>query len=162
MLRTITALLVALALIALAGCGGGSDSETTTTASEVPGGADSADVEVIQGWVDALRGGDVEAASDFFAIPSTAENGPVLMELDTRADVVRFNRSLPCGAKLVRAEDSGDFTTATFRLTERPGPGICGPGTGELAETAFKIEDGKIVEWRRQEFGTPNAEGHAV
>ena len=139
-------MLVALTLIALAGCGG-SDSETTITASDVPGGADAA---------------DVEAASDFFAIPSTAENGPVLMDLDTRADVVRFNRSLPCGAKLVRAEDSGDFTTATFRLTERPGPGVCGAGTGELAETAFKIEDGKIVDWRRQELGTPNAEGHAV
>jgi hypothetical protein len=162
MLRTITALLAALALIAIAGCDGGSDSETTITAPDVPGGADSADVEVIRGWVDALRGGDVEAASDFFAIPSTAENGPVVMELDTRAAVVRFNRSLPCGAKLVRAEDTGDFTTATFRLTERPGPGVCGPGTGELAETAFKIEDGKIVDWRRQELGTPNAEGHAV
>ena len=158
----ITGLLVAPALIALAGCGGGSGSNTTTTAPEVPGGADAADVEVISGWVDALRGGDVEAASDFFAIPSTAENGPVLLDLDSRADVVRFNSSLPCGAKLVRAEDSGDFTTATFRLTERPGPGICGPGTGELAETAFRIEDGKIVDWRRQEFGTPNAEGHAV
>ena len=117
---------------------------------------------MIRGWVDALRGGDVEAASDFFAIPSTAENGPVLMELDSRADVVRFNSSLPCGAKLVRAEDSGDFTTATFRLTERPGPGICGPGTGELAETAFMIEDGKIVEWRRVRPSGLLSQGHAV
>ena len=49
----------------------------------------------------------------------------------------------------MRAETQGQFTTATFRLTERPGPGICGPGTGEAAKTSFVIRDGKIVEWRR-------------
>ena len=40
-------------------------------------------------------------------------------------------------------------SVATFRLTERPGPGVCGQGTGETAQTAFVIEDGEIVEWRR-------------
>jgi hypothetical protein len=38
---------------------------------------------------------------------------------------------------------------ATFRLTERPGPGRCGAGTGELARTAFRIAGGEIVEWLR-------------
>jgi hypothetical protein len=147
-------------LAILAGCGG-SDT-TTTTAPDVAGDADPADVEVIRGWVDALRGGDVEAAAGFFAIPSTAENGPLTVQIHSEAEAVRFNESLPCGAELVRAEDSGDFTTATFRLTERPGPGVCGPGTGELAETAFVIADGEILEWRRVEFGTPNAQGNAV
>ena len=160
--RTLLATLAALALVVLPGCGGSSSDETTTTAPEVTCDADPADIEVIRGWVDALRGGDVEAAADFFAIPSRAENGPVRLELDSRADVVHFNESLPCGAQLVRAEDSGDFTTATFRLTERPGPGICGPGTGDLAETAFVIEDGKIVEWHRVGLGAPQARGQAV
>ena len=38
---------------------------------------------------------------------------------------------------------------ATFELTERPGPGECGTGVGVLVRTAFRIEDGLIVEWRR-------------
>jgi hypothetical protein len=64
-------------------------------------------------------------------------------------DAVRFNESLPCGARLIRAESAGEFTTATFRLTERPGPGSCGPGTGSVAKTSFVIRDGKIAQWRR-------------
>jgi hypothetical protein len=156
--------LVALTLAALAGCGGGSDSESPTSTlpdategtdppaaapREVPGGADPEAVAVIGAWVDALRSGDVEAAADYFAIPSVAENGPLLAQIDSRDDAVNFNESLPCGARLIRAESSGEFTTATFRLTERPGPGRCGPGTGGTAETAFVIHDGRIVEWRR-------------
>ena len=69
----------------------------------------------------------------------------------------RFNESLPCGARLIRAETAGDFTTATFHLTERPGPGLCGNGTGQTAQTSFVIRDGKIVEWRR--VGLPGARG---
>ena len=39
---------------------------------------------------------------------------------------------------------------ATFRLTERPGPGRCGGGVGRLADTAFLIEKRHIVQWLRQ------------
>ena len=38
---------------------------------------------------------------------------------------------------------------ATFRLTERPGPGRC-TGVGRLAATAFLIEKRHIVQWLRQ------------
>ena len=31
------------------------------------------------------------------------------------------------------------FTIATFKLTERPGPGECGNGVGETAKTAFVV-----------------------
>ena len=41
------------------------------------------------------------------------------------------------------------FIIATFELTERPGGGQCGPGAGGEAKTAFVIEDGQIIEWRR-------------
>jgi hypothetical protein len=172
------ALVATLILVPLAGCGGGSDSdgpdstlpdateETEPPAAaprEVPGGADPEAVAVIGAWVDALRSGDVEAAADYFAIPSVAENGPLLVQIDSRDDAVDFNESLPCGARLIRAESSGEFTTATFRLTERPGPGRCGPGTGGTAETAFVIRDGRIVEWRRVGAGGGGgAEGKAV
>ena len=83
---------------------------------------------MIDGWVTALRHGDANAAAGFFAIPSVAENGPVLLRIRSTEDAVQFNESLPCGARLVRADSAGDFTTATFRLTERPGRGSCGPG----------------------------------
>ena len=48
----------------------------------------------------------------------------------------------------VRGE--GRFVVATFRLTERSGPGArpC-DGAGNLAATAFLIEHRRIVEWLR-------------
>ena len=138
-----------LTLLALAACGGGSGSTSTIASPAVAGDASRADVKVIDGWVTALRHGDVGAASRFFAIPSVAQNGPVLVRIRSLGDARRFDESLPCGARLIRADSAGRFTTATFRLTERPGPGTCGPGVGGVARTSFVIRDGKIVQWRR-------------
>ena len=143
--RAIAAIAIALAAIALAACGG--DSGGAGGAS-VPGGADSADVEVIDAWSSELRHGDLNAAAGYFALPSVAENG-VKVRIRDLEDARLFNASLPCGAVLERAEASGEATIATFRLTERPGPGSCGEGTGGIALTAFVIADGEIVEWRR-------------
>jgi hypothetical protein len=159
-------LAVAAATIALAGCGGGGSDTTISgesgTSEAIPGNADPASVGVIRGWVDSLRQGDVEGAASYFAIPSVAENGPILTRITNHAGAVAFNRSLPCGARLTRAESAGKFTTATFRLTERPGPGRCGSGTGGKAETSFVIRDGKIVQWRRVGATPEPAPGQAV
>jgi hypothetical protein len=144
-LRSLAVVLAALAVCVPAACGGSSDNETT---AEIPGGADAADVEVIDEWARTLQDGDVEGAAEFFALPSLAQNGPTL-RIESAEDAELFNASLPCGATLVEATPEGELTIATFRLTERPGPGTCGSGTGGEAQTAFKIEDGKIVEWRR-------------
>ena len=133
------AILTAIAAVLLAGCGG-DDNESLPSKHE--------SVAVIENWVDTLSDGDVKGAADYFAVPSVAENGAAPVTLRSRADVLAFNRSLPCGAKLVRARSLGRFIAATFRLTERPG-GTCGPGAGGLARTAFVIRDGKIVQWRR-------------
>lgn len=168
-MRTFSLVLTPVAVVAiiagaLSGCGG--DGETTTipgveggASEDVPGNADPEAVEVIRGWVDSLREGDVEKAASYFAIPSVAENGPVLIRITNRARAVTFNRSLPCGARLTRAETQGRFTTATFRLTERPGPGTCGSGEGHEALTAFEIDDdGKIRQWIRV-VASPGAGG---
>jgi len=120
---------------------------------------------VIKDWADELRAGDIEAAADRFEIPSLAANGTAPVPLSNREQVIRFNESLPCGAELTRAETEGKYTIATFELTERPGAGQCGPGVGETAQTAFLIEDGRIVEWRRvanAEQTAPPAEGPVV
>ena len=150
---------VAMLLVALVtGCGGGDDAGAPATgapATEIPGGGDPGDVQVIDDWSSTLARGDVEAAAELFAIPSVAEN-VVLIEIEDENDALRFNASLPCGARLIHAETQGEFTTATFRLLERPGRGTCGDGVGETAQTSFVIEDSKIVEWRR--VGLPGNE----
>jgi hypothetical protein len=147
--RAAAAAVAASLAMLLVGCGGGGGSTAGSNTSAIPGNADPADVHVIDAWVTALRRGDVDAAAEYFAIPSVAENGPILLHIHTVDQARRFNESLPCGARLIRAESAGRFTTATFRLTERPGPGICGPGTGGTAKTSFVIHDGKIDQWRR-------------
>lgn len=134
-----------LAAFALVGCGGAGGGDSTATDGLPPG---HASVLVIEEWVKTLSRGDVSGAADLFALPSVVENGTPPLSLRSRSDAVHFNRSLPCGARLVRARPDGRYIAATFRLTERPG-GDCGSGVGELARTAFLIRDGKIVEWRR-------------
>jgi hypothetical protein len=126
----------------LASCGGGGDSDQ----SSLPSGHE--DVAVIENWIDTLSNGNVKGAADYFAVPSVAANGAAPVTLRSRVDVLAFNRSLPCGAKLVRARPLDRFIVATFRLTQRPG-GACDGGAGQLARTAFVIRGGKIVEWRR-------------
>jgi SnoaL-like domain len=135
----------AAALLLALGCGGDDDSGDT----EVPGGADPEATQVIEDWSTALREGDVEAAAEYFEIPSVAQNGTPPLPLDSREAVVAFNEALPCGAELVRAEERGEYVIATFELTERPGEGECGDGVGDEARTAFRIEDGLIAEWIR-------------
>jgi hypothetical protein len=114
----------------------------------VPGGADPTAVRVIDEWAKALDRGDIDAAARYFAIPSSAENGAIV-QIQSLEDARRFNSSLPCGARLVKALPHAGYTIATFRLTERPGPGRCGGGTGGKAATAFFIKDGHIADWQR-------------
>ena len=138
--------LAALALMAVAGCGGSSDDKRDTT---IAGKADPAHVQVIKKWADELRAGDVTAASERFALPTVVQNGTAPLQLTDREEVEAFNNSLPCGAELTAAIESGRYTIATFKLTERPGIGRCGDGVGEQAKTAFVIRDGLITQWRR-------------
>jgi hypothetical protein len=138
------AVVTVLGVAAISGCGS-SDKDSTT----IPGGADPETVQVIKGWADELRAGDVAAASERFALPSVVQNGTPALRLTSRPEVEAFNQSLPCGAKLTAAVSTGRFTVATFVLTERPGPGECGNGVGEAAKTAFVVRKGLITEWRR-------------
>ncbi len=151
---TLLAALFSVCLV-LSACGSGSSGTATADVTTVRGNADADDVAVIEGWAQALKRGDVGAAAGYFAVPSVAENGPLLMRIHNPEQARAFNASLPCGAFVIRAQSVGRFTTATFRLTERPGPGLCGPGTGGTAQTSFVIRDGKIAEWRRVGAGGP-------
>ncbi|MFN8162125.1 MAG: hypothetical protein U0R52_13875 [Solirubrobacterales bacterium] len=139
---SLAALIVPIALAA-PGCGGGGE---TIRGTGLPPGHEG--VEVISRWVGALSRGDVSAAAKLFALPAVVENGTPPIRLRTREDAVVFNRSLPCGGRLVGARPEGRFIAATFRLTDRPG-GACGSGEGTLARAEFLIRAGKIAEWRR-------------
>jgi len=150
------ALAIALVLVLAGGAGCGSDN--TFGGKRAPA---SEPEHVIRAWADTLRRGDVTAAARFFAVPSVVANGTPPVVLSTRAEVRAFNSSLPCGARLLHTSSSGRFTTAVFRLTERPGPGRCGTGTGQTARTTFVIRDGKIDEWRRVP-DTPEPTGPVV
>jgi hypothetical protein len=157
-----------LLALGLSGCGSGGDSErfSLTTpgtddmvvreieGSEKPrrGKPTRTEVQVIRGWADALRSGHVNEAARFFAVPATVLDGTnPRRKLPNLAAVREFNRGLPCGARLVEAErGQGSFVIATFRLTQRTGPGArpC-TGEGSLAATAFLIEKRRIVQWLR-------------
>jgi len=151
------------AALLLGACGGGGDDRDKLTtpraaeqrpeaapADEQASKVDPADVRIVRAWADTLRRGDVRGAARYFALPSVVSNGTAPITLETRADARFFNRTLPCGARLIETEPAPHgFFIATFRLTERPGPGECGPGTGETARTAFRVRDEHITDWLR-------------
>jgi hypothetical protein len=120
------------------------------------GPADPADERVIRRWLAALRSGDVRAASRYFALPSTFQNGTPVLTIDTDVERVAVNEALPCGAKAIRMGGAGAFTIIVFELVRRPGAD-CGPGTGNRARGAIRVAGGRIREWYR----LPDAPGAA-
>jgi hypothetical protein len=104
----------------------------------------------VRDWADTLRRGDVRGAARYFALPSVVANGTAPIKLTTPAEVRFFNRTLPCGAEVIGTEPAPHgFFIVTFRLTERPGAGECGSGTGATARTAFRVRDERITDWLR-------------
>ena len=107
-------------------------------------------VRVIRRWAGALRRGDVRAAGRLFALPAIVQvqpGGPEL-RITQRRQAIAFQRILPCGAKVVRADREGRYVTVLLRLTQRPGDRCDAPGT--TVRTAFLVRDGLIAEWRRE------------
>ena len=155
---------LAALVLGIAACGGGDGDDRADRARTpapspsaapeedvtIPEEVDAADAAVVRVWADTLRRGDVRGAAELFAIPSLVSNGTAPIRLQSRAQVRFFNRALPCGATLIGTEPAPHgFLIATFRLTERPGPGKCGSGTGETARTAFRVRDAHITDWLR-------------
>jgi len=67
--------------------------------------------------------------------------------LQTHADAVRFNSSLPCSGTIVELSTKGDTTTATFLLGDRKESRCDAPG--QKAVAAFEVHRGKIVLWHQ-------------
>ena len=153
-----------LCALALGSCGGSDQARSpgppavTTPQSplEIParvplkatGAADPRQAAVVRAWSKALRSGDVAGASALWAVPSKVQNGTPVLTLSSRAEVLIFNGSLPCGSSVTSAGAAQGFTITTFRLTDRKG-GDCDAAAGASARSAIRVRDGKIVEWYR-------------
>jgi hypothetical protein len=147
-------LAAALAVLLIVRGSSSSDSDET----EIPGGADPELVQVVVDWAQAESSGDSAAAAAYFALPSFAQNG-YTFHIETFGQARKFNASLPCGAVVEEATEEGRYIVVTFRLGDKANSNDCGAGAGQTARTAFLIEHGKIVEWRRvpDEQPTPSA-----
>jgi hypothetical protein len=135
---------------------GGSSGPTLPTPGPTGRPASADAVNVIRGWSDALRRGDVRDAARYFALPSQFINGPdatggvPVLTIRSFGEAAAVNASLPCGARFLSADQRGRYVNALFQLTDRPGPGgDCGAGTGQRARTNFVITGGRIVAWIR-------------
>jgi hypothetical protein len=175
--------LLAVALLILAGCGGAGSGATRRPATRrapakvgdeqirrglalparVPlrssGRAPAQEVRVVRDWLDRLRRGDVEGAARLFAVPSRFQNISSIQIIHSLHDAELINASLPCGARLVSAGGAGGFVVYRAELTERPG-GSCGAGTGDPVRGAILIRAGHIVEWYRlpdRDIGEPGS-----
>jgi len=156
----------------LAACGG-SDSDQTGQGRATPGApsdplalpanvpvqsegpGERRAIEVIRGWSEALRMGDIDGASSFWRLPAKIQNQTPVLTLRSRDDVRAFNLSLTCGAILTAAGKAKEFTILKMRLAQRRGAD-CGSGVGKPARTAIRVQDDKIVEWYRLP-GDPDA-----
>ena len=76
----------------------------------------------------------------------------VKARLTSRAEVMAFNRGIPCGTKLLSTRRGpSSFVLGTFRLTERrtKGEPACGASVGTTIVVAFQIKDDHITRWMR-------------
>jgi hypothetical protein len=159
----------ALCVVVLAGCGGSSADDQARTHTVAPdvtpqpstpldlpqgiplaaaGPAKPADAKVVRAWSNALRAGDVAAATALWAVPSKVQNGTPVLVMPTRTHVRVFNASLPCGSVVTSTGAANGFTITTFRLTQRKGS-HCDAAAGATARSAIRVRNGKIVEWYR-------------
>ena len=136
-------LLVAVVLLALAGCNSSSSDEPDQRGKPDP--LHTYNGRVIRGWLLSLEREDYTQAAYYFAPNALIDQGDPF-RLRTKADALAFNSSLPCRAKLVKLTGGGHahHVLATFKL--RRGPG--GPCSG-FVRVRYTIKDGKFTAWRQ-------------
>ena len=133
-------LLVAVLLLALAGCSSSSDDPV-----DEPDPLHTYNGRVIRGWLLSLERQDYEQAAYYFAPNALIDQGRPY-RLKTKSEAFAFNAGLPCRADLIRLKGGGHahHVLATFRLREGPG----GPCSG-LTRVRYTILKGKFTEWRQ-------------
>jgi limonene-1,2-epoxide hydrolase len=114
---------------------------------------------VVRAWSQELNQGDNKAAAKLFAPGAEVVQAGTTLRLDTQAQAVAWNAALPCSGRIVSIKTSGDTTTATFVLGDRPQRKCDGPG--RRATALFRVHKGKIVLWH-QTSATPAPVGPTV
>jgi hypothetical protein len=145
--------------LALAGCGSQKhgkplakrrQSEASVQGAGVPPSA----IAVIDGWADALREGHLRRAAAYWALPSVLVNGPnssgrfSVLRIDTLAQALAADETLPCAATLRTTSLSGDFIQAGFTLSPRRGVAASDDCAGP-ASVDLLIRGGLILHWIR-------------
>ena len=134
-------LVVALTVLALAGCTSSSDDPP----AQKPDPLHTYNGRVIRGWLLSLERQDYEQAAYYFAPNALIDQGHPY-RLKTKSEAFSFNAGLPCRADMIRLQGGGHahHVLATFKLREGPG----GPCSG-LTRVRYTIEKGKFTEWRQ-------------
>src|SRR4051794_19977005 len=131
----------------------------TPTAKSKAKRVTKAEKQVIKGWSEELRHGHVTRAARYFSLPTLISNAPPgWLVLETLHAVKQFNRGLTCGAKLISTRRSrlvARFVVGTFRLTERPGAGKCGSGTGHKLSVPSDTRRPHTPRWGRADPPPP-------
>jgi hypothetical protein len=158
-----SAAVVALAAVAVAGCGGGSDGERASRDTRAPApqsaspGKTPSDAAAIRDWIRSMNAGEYDRAASWFAKNAIVEQ-VTEMRMRTHQDAETFLRGLPCRADVTKIVDEGPTDLASFKL--RRGPG--GPCKGR-ARVRFTIKRGKFTEWRQLlEPAAPRPPGDAA
>jgi hypothetical protein len=164
-MRAVAWLLPVLAL-GLGACGGMSDRERfelrtpgtddmitrEVQGSEKPrtGKPTRAELKVIRAWAKALSAGRIGEAAALFDVPVAVADGVHAQDsLHDRGEILKFNRSLACGQRLLESRrGAASKVVATFKLMDRRGArGECGKNVGLKSETIFVVEHALIQQW---------------
>jgi hypothetical protein len=135
------AAIVCLAVVALAACDTGGDERHSPGPSKRDRAASHE--RAVRAWSRALNAGRYERAASFFILGVIVDQGQE-MQLITRAQILDFNRGLPCRADVTSVVEERQATLATFRLKRGPG----GPCHGTV-RVRFFIHGGKFSQFRQ-------------
>jgi len=111
------------------------------------GGDPPSPESVVRAWSTAINTGDNEGAAALFAEGAEVIQLGRSITLDSEAEALSFNASLPCSGLILAITERGDTVTTVFRLEDRETQPCDGPGVEVRAR--FRVRDGKIVQWRQ-------------
>lgn len=108
---------------------------TTPPSTRLP----SAEIELVQAYVDALNAGDDEAAAALLAEGAAA----AFVGHAPTQDIAAFHQRLDCSATIESSREDGDSIAVEMRM-ESARPGHTCPDPGGIVTITFELRDGRI------------------
>jgi SnoaL-like domain len=116
------------------------------TAAACGGSSRRTPAQVVRAWSAAVNRGDNEAAAALFGSRVVFVAGDSRSVLRTRAQALALNRAIGWCGPIVRLARTDEEIVARFSLASRPN-GHCERGGRDRGSVAFRVRDGKIVEF---------------